>query len=600
MNAAQRHRGPDDEGIYADPERQVCLGATRLSIIDVAGGHQPLSNEDGTVWAVLNGEIYNHPALQQRLTAAGHTLRSRTDTEVLVHLYEEYGPDLVHALEGMYAFAIWDERARRLLIARDRFGEKPLFVSERGEDLDFASEVRSILPVLDGAEIDEDAVDAFFIFGYVPGPGSMYKGVRQLLPGHLLIWEEGRGIVSERRYWEPPHAATTATDAPGELTAETVRLLKISLQRTLLSDVPLGLFVSGGIDSGLIAALTREIMDEPPTTFSVGYDVGRVSEIAPARQLAEVLGAKHHEVVLTSAAVARDAPKVFGELGQPIADQAFLALHALACDAREHVTVAIGGHGADELFGGYPRYRWIRRAELVQERVPHRVSTLAAEALSHASSRRLRRLGDVADPRSTVERHLDWVTGGRRHLRASIYGPRLEHLAHSDRAIEDLRPHIQSGLAGGDAQRLMRLDQQHWLPDDVLFMADRSTMLASLELRTPFLSRELAEFAASVPARVHEGISGKSLLRAALSRYVPRSMVLRRKVAFRAPGAEWLRGPLSSVLDEQVLQGRLCTDGWCSPEALSGLIRAHRAGEDNTATLWPLMTLGLWLEGRPA
>ena len=430
----------------------------------------------------------------------------------------------------------------------------------------------------------------------------MYRGVRQLQPGHLLVWEEGRGITSERRYWSPPERTETATDAFGELTAETVRLLRASLQRTLLSDVPLGLFVSGGVDSGLIAALARELLDEPPLSFSVGYDVGRVSEIAPARQLAEALGTRHHEVVLSGADVARAAPEVFGKIGQPIADQAFLALHGLARYAREHVTVAIGGHGADELFGGYPRYRWIRRAEQLQERVPPGLTSFAASTLSRAGDRRLRRLGDVVDRRDTIERHLDWVTSERRHARAQLYGARLAELAASDHAVEGLRPYFCGNGAPGasDAHQLMRLDQLHWLPDDVLFMADRSTMLASLELRTPFLSRELAEFAASVPMRVHQGFSGKSLLRSALTRYLPRSMVLRRKVAFRAPGAEWLRGPLGPLLDEQALQGRLCQDGWFSADAVAGLVREHRAGADHSATLWPLLTLALWLEGRPA
>ena len=309
MNAAQVHRGPDDEGTYQDPQSRIALGARRLSIIDVEGGHQPLSNEDGTVWAVLNGEIYNSPALQQRLRTRGHRFGSRADTETLVHLYEEYQDDLVHALEGMFAFAIWDEVRGRLLLARDRFGEKPLFVQRRGRGLSFASELSALLTVTPSApDLDLDAMDAYMVLGYVPGPRTIVQGVEQLSPGSVLTWDAHENVIRTRRYWSARRSVRAGHEAEEELTAETVRLLERSIAGTLVSDVPVGIFLSGGVDSALIAAMVTATTRAPPQTFTVGYDVGEVSELAPARSTAERLGTAHHELVIDQADVARRVP----------------------------------------------------------------------------------------------------------------------------------------------------------------------------------------------------------------------------------------------------------------------------------------------------
>jgi asparagine synthase (glutamine-hydrolysing) len=598
MNAAQAHRGPDDEGLYEDPQRRLTLGARRLSIIDVAGGHQPLSNEDGTIWAALNGEIYNSPALQAQLASRGHKFRSRTDTETLVHLYEEYGDDLVHALEGMYGLAIWDERRGRLLLARDRFGEKPLFVHHRRPGLVFASELSALVSIAGRVpELNLRAVDSYMVLGYVPGPETVFEGYRQLPPGHLLTWDSGQDLIEVQPYWSASRVTAPRSAPMGELIAETDRLLRRSVARTLISDVPVGVFLSGGVDSGLIAAMVTTVSGTPPPTFTVGYDTGDVSELVQARQTAAHLGTDHHELVLRESDAAERVPAVLAGLDQPLADQAMIPLHAVSELARRHVTVAVGGEGADELFGGYPRYRWLARARRLERVLPARGAALAGQVLSHpAWGPRGSRLADVVARQTTLERNLDWVTAGRRHQRAVLYGPALSAWADSDGVLNDLAPFL--GVAGRDVDpgSVMQLDQRHWLPDDVLYKADRAGMLNSLEIRTPFLSRELAEFANGVSVDSHLAGDGKALLRGALAQYVDQPGRRWRKTAFRVPGASWLRGPLRPLLVDLSSSGTLVSEGLVDRGYLNAVVSEHLGGADRTQVLWPLLAFGVWLD----
>lgn len=597
MNARLIHRGPDDEGVYRDPDTEITLGVRRLSVIDVAGGHQPVSNEDGTIWAALNGEIYNHASLQERLRANGHQLRSHSDTEVLVHLYEEYGDSLVHALEGMFAFALWDARERRLLLARDRFGEKPLFYHEAGGILTFASELSALLDGVSIArELDLDAVDAYFVFGYVPGEGSIVRGVRQLLPAHRLVWEHGRASSQIDCYWRSSDVAVAGRESPRQLTEETGRLLRMSVNSRLVADVPLGVLLSGGIDSSLIAVLAAETSSIPIKTFTVGYDVGWVAETEGARRTAKELGSDHHELILQGSDVAAHAPDVLAHLDQPLADQAVVATHAIAAFARREVTVAVGGEGADELFGGYPRYRWLRRAAML-EGVPRSARSATAAFVGALPARgRVAALARVLEPQSTIDRHIDWVTGGRRHLRRDIYGPELRHMISADRITDRLATRADASFAQGEPDAAMRLDQVHWLPDDVLAKADRASMLNSLELRTPYLHRELAEFAASIPATIHTGGLGKRLLRD-LGRELGLSAASRAKTAFRVPAGEWLRGPLAPVLAEQLRAGAIYERQLINRQYVSSLVSEHnQRSADWTHVLWPVLALGLWAD----
>jgi asparagine synthase (glutamine-hydrolysing) len=594
MNAAMVARGPDDEGVHVDPASGVALGARRLSIIDVAGGHQPLANEDGTVWAMQNGEIYNHPRLQELLRARGHTLATGTDTEVLVHLYEEYGEEMVHALEGMFAFAVWDSRERKLLIARDRFGEKPFFYATTpGGGLAFASELTALAAGGGlGDDLDPLAVDEFFVHGYVPGELSMFAGARQLAPGHLLTWRPGEG-PAVRPYWRPPVPTEANAETEADLVAELERLLAASVRSRLVADVPLGVFLSGGVDSTLVAALAARESSGPVKTFTVGYDVGDVNETEAARQTARELGSEHHELILSLAEIGARVPAVLAALDQPQADQSLPAFQAIAGFAREDVTVAVGGEGADELFGGYPRYRWLARAERLGM-LPDPLRAGSARLLEAAlPAGRASRLVDVARPAEIGARHLDWIAGERLAARAAIYGPRLASLRGAD-------PVARLGLEEIDcdsvAGRFMLLDQLHWLPGDVLAKADRASMQVSLEVRTPYLNYELAEFAATVPPELHVSGGGKLLPRALLAKLLPESTRRRPKTAFRVPAADWLRGPLAGALRGQ-LDGSAVAEGWLDRDALASLVEAHGRGEaDNTAALWPALAFGLWLD----
>lgn len=597
MNAEMVHRGPDDEGVYVDDVSGVGLGARRLSIIDVEGGHQPLSNEDGSIWAVLNGEIYNHPALLERLRMRGHVLSSRSDTEVLVHLYEDYGPDLVHALEGMFAFAIWDTRERRLLLGRDRFGEKPLFYVRTADQITFASELTALRRgASDTAwDIDPRALDTYFNFGYVTGVPSVVSGVEQLEPGCTLDWRPGSVNVS--RYWSPPELPYH-DETPGfELVAEAAELLEDSVRSRLISDVPLGVFLSGGIDSTLVAALAARHSTGELNTFTVTYDTGHVGEAQEARQAARSIGAVHHELTLSQAEVVAHIPGYLGEADEPIADQAFVALRALASFARGRVTVAVGGEGADELFGGYPRYRWLSRAEQMPVWIPRRQSAALARSLATiAGGTRAARVSDVLEPATPLERHVRWVTNRRGDLRSRLYGPRLAHRL-SERpadALEDVGLATGNGSLGG---AFMHLDQVRWLPDDILVKADRATMRASLEFRTPFLDRRLAEFAASVPAATHFRQGGKHLLRQLLEQVLPGTASTRRKVAFRTPVSEWLRGALRPAVEEQLDSCPLYEEGWFERGAVAAVAAEHWHGKaDWGHVLWPVFALGCWLE----
>jgi asparagine synthase (glutamine-hydrolysing) len=602
MNAAMVHRGPDDGGAYASAALGVAIGARRLSIIDVAGGHQPISNEDGSIWAVLNGEIYNHPSLQALLRRRGHRLRSASDTEVLVHLYEEYGDDLVHALEGMFAFAILDERNGRFVVGRDRFGEKPLFYTTHGGSLTFASELDALLAGCGlGLELDPVAVDEYFVLGYVGTPRSIARHVQQLPAGHLLTWQVAEQRPQVQPYWAPPEATEWPRhESEEDLVAETRRLLEVSMRGRMLADVPLGVLLSGGLDSTLLTAVATGLSERAVKTFTVGYDTGTESELDAARATADALGTDHHALVLTSVALAARVPRVLGAIDQPIADPVFVALNAVAEFAREEVTVAVGGEGADELFGGYPRYHWLARAQMLDGRAPPLLRRAGARRLASLPPGRVRRLVDVVEPLSAVERHLRWVTNGRQHERAALYGPALDDAVDRDAVARSVRDNTRLGTSGSLPGAFMRLDQRSWLQDDVLPKADRAGMLVSLELRTPYLHRELAEFAATVAPEVHLAMGGKRLLRRVLQEVAP-ELPRRRKRAFSVPLAQWLRGPLRPLLKQHVSDSCVYSEGLFDRAQVHQRVQRHLSGvSDESSVLWPLLSLGLWLDPRRA
>jgi asparagine synthase (glutamine-hydrolysing) len=598
MAAALVHRGPDDEGVYVDPDCTFSMAARRLSIIDVAGGHQPISNEDGSVWGVLNGEIYNHAPLRDRLRQRGHRFASQTDTEVLVHLYEEYGEALVDAIEGMYAFAIWDCKARRLTLARDRFGEKPLFYAELADRLVFASELTALRAGLPSQpELDPDSLDAFFVLGYLPGERTIFRQLRQLPAATMLRWSWTSPRAKLSAYWSMPPRSARRRETVSQLADEGAPLLRQAVRSRLAADVPVGVFLSGGLDSTLVASIAAGDMTGRLKTFTVAYDASDVGEAVQARAAAERLGTEHHELVLSSTDVVGRIPGLIGLLDQPNADPALVALHAVAESARREVTVAVGGEGADELFGGYPRYRWISRAALVDGYVPASLARAGAGLVRRFCRNRVRRLADVLEPATLAERNLDWVTAGRRHSRNALYGNRLRERASGNCALEDALALLATNDTRDSTARTMALDQRRYLPDDVLAKADRATMLVSLEMRTPYLSRELAEFSATIPTAVHLANGGKSVLREIARRLPAISNTSRTKRAFRVPMSQWLRGPLAPLLENQLPDGCLVREGWIDSRALRRAVDAHLQGlTDRSELLWPILVAGLWLD----
>jgi asparagine synthase (glutamine-hydrolysing) len=537
MSAAMAPRGPDDVRVFTDFFTSVSLGTRRLSIIDLVGGRQPVTNEDGNVWAVLNGEVYNHSALREELRRGGHRFTSGVDTEVLVHLYEEHGPEMVDLLEGMYAFAVWDARREALLLVRDRFGEKPLFYTEQHGELLFASELDALLAGIDREpELDPASVDAFFAFGYVPGPASITCGVKQLPPGHVLRWERGSRRIDVDPYWSP---ATNGESSPyqafDELVSETDRLLDRSMRSRLVADVPLGVLLGSDLDSTLVAALAARASGKPIKTFTVGHGSGAAGEIAQTRLTAREIGSEHHELVLTQEELLGRVPELLAGMDQPLADPVLVVLQATVEHARRDVTVVIGDEGANELFGGYSRYRWLWRAE------PHCLKT-----------------------RGPV-------------LRRRLYGPALR---------EGIRKAGFSGDLAGEVNRACYDAAE-----------DRAGMRVSLGVRSPYLDRQLAEFAATVSERVRPHGGGKALLRGLLAQVAPAAAARCSQRVSGIPAAEWLRGPLTPLVDRQLEQGSAFAEGWFDRHEAAQLVAEHRAGtRDASAALWPLLAFGLWLD----
>jgi asparagine synthase (glutamine-hydrolysing) len=364
-----------------------------------------------------------------------------------------------------------------------------------------------------------------------------------------------------------------------------------------MSDVPLGVFLSGGLDSTLIAALAAKVATRPVKTFTVGYDVGAVNETEKARRTAAALGTEHHELVLSQGNLLARVPALLAGMDQPLADQALVSLHAIAEHARRQVTVAVGGEGADELFGGYPRYRWLTRAEQLHTTLPPNLAAGLASLAVRAPHPRAERVADLLAPGATLARHLTWVTGRRAGIRERLYGPALQGKVRARGVLDELTSRLNGASGGPVMRQLMVLDQLHWLPDDVLMKADRAGMRVSLEVRTPYLNRELAEFAATVPERLHARNGGKSLLRALLAEVAPEVSGRRPKAAFRVPAAAWLRGPLFPLLDRQLAHGEAFAEGWFDRGEAARLLAEHRAGSrDRSDVLWPLLAFGLWLD----
>ena len=595
------HRGPDDAGLYVD--ERVGLAVRRLSIIDLRGGHQPISNEDGTVWVVFNGEIYNYQELRRWLEGRGHRFHSKSDTEILVHGYEEYGEAVVHLLRGMFAFAVWDENHGRLFLARDRLGKKPLYFWQGNGNLVFASEIKAILeypPV--SRVVDEEGLQLYLAFGYVPAPRTMFDGISKLPSGHYLV-ADGSG-VKVTQYWDavfldPPRQVSTR-DAVEEIRWR----LQEAVRLRLIADVPLGALLSGGLDSAAIVALMAEASSKPVKTFTVGFDAGGwFNEFDEARLVARRYQTEHQETVLAAPNVPDLLAKVLWHLDEPVADPAALPTYLICETARRHVTVVLTGEGGDELFGGYPRYGWFRMARRLAAWSPSPLrSTLARAAAILPPRYSLRWRGDVMlRDAPDEERHLEWVGALRRQERAALFErglrPEPERLvaAYLDGAPRDSATG-RSPLAGSLLHRLMYLDVKTWLVDDILMKVDKMSMAASLEARAPFLDHRLIEFIATLPENLKvRHLGTKWLLKRAFKVILPEQILQRRKHAFNVPTRQWLRGELKAYMKARLLEPTAAVGRYINGERVRHLVKEHMDGRANhERALWTLLCFEEW------
>ena len=586
MSATLQHRGPDADGVYLD--NGIGLASRRLSIIDLAGGDQPIANEDGTVVVVQNGELYNYRELRVQLERAGHRFSTHSDTEVLVHAFEEWGLGFAERLRGMFAVALWDARSRRLVLARDRFGIKPLYYRDRGGELAFASE----LDALPRGEIDPDALEAFLAFNSIPAPLSIFKEIRKLPAGHLLTWHDG--VVTLERFarpgpLEPRHDADEA-----ELVEECRARLRDSVRAHLVADVPVGVLLSGGVDSGALAALAAEESSEPVRTFSIGFEEASFDELAGARAVAARYGTRHRELVLRPDA-ALLLPALAQTFDEPFGDSSALPTYLISKLAAEDVKVALSGEGGDELFGGYYTYvadqlatrtsSLARAARPLVERLP----TSTAKASFDFKAKRFVRSAHLPP----LERHHGWKEIFAPELRAELTGRR-----QASDPLDGHRARFAETEGHELLTRLQDVDFGTYLVDDLLVKTDRASMAWSLEARVPFMDTVVSNFAFSLPVR-HKvrGLSKKRLLRQAVEPLLPRSVVHGRKRGFSIPAAAWLRGELLPFARQTLSAETLARQGLLQPAATTRLLAEHAAGHrDNSRQLWGLLSLTLWYE----
>jgi len=591
------HRGPDDQGVHA--VERMAFGARRLSIIDLPGGHQPIANEDGSVVVAFNGELYNYRELRSRLQAAGHVLRTEGDTEVLVHLYEDLGDDLVHELRGMFTFAIWDGRRQRMLIARDRLGIKPLYWSDDGDLLLFGSEIKSMLrhPSLH-ASLDLEALADFMLLRYVPAPKTMFEGVNSLLPGHLLTCDESG--VRTRRWWDLSFAPASPQPTEAQAQERLLELLEDAVSSHMVSDVPYGAFLSGGLDSSLVVALMSRRLGRPVSTFSAGYEgEGEgLSELGYARMVADRYETDHHEVLIGAEDFVANAEQLVWHLDQPLADDACLPNLMVSLLARDHVKMALTGEGGDELFGGYPRYAAERLAPL-STRMPAGLHAYARSlAMSRpGQSRRRKAIYALSQPDEGV-RHA--VYAGLMHpdMRAELASGELLEAVERVPAEGAFAAPLARTDAIGQLNRMLYVDTQHWLPDYLLARGDKTSMAASLEARVPLLDHHLVEYAASLrPSLKIHGLrmTRKYLLRQVARDLLPAPILSRQKKGFPVPISIWLRGGARDFCRDLLAPDVIHRRGLFAPEVVARLLEEHdSARADHGTLLWALISVELW------
>jgi asparagine synthase (glutamine-hydrolysing) len=593
MCAALVHRGPDDEGSVSLDG--VTLGMRRLSIIDLEGGHQPMPNEDSSVWAIQNGEIYNHLELRELLLAAGHSFNTQSDTEVLVHGYEEWGEAMVERLNGMFAFAVLDRRRGSVLLARDRMGIKPLHYAIDGRRLVFASELKALLrdPAL-RREVDPVALEQYLAYEFVPSPRSIVRGIAKLEPAHTLVWSVADAAHRLRRYWSPelrPGDDRLNLDEEGERLRA---VLRESVRKELISDVPLGVFLSGGIDSSAVAAMMTQLGGDVKS-FSVGFADRSFDESGYARQVARHLGTEHRELTLEPEMLLGLIPRLPDLLDEPLGDASIIPTYLLSEFTRRHVKVALGGDGGDELFAGYPTLQahrlagyYLRAPRVLREGVVEplvRRLRVSRDNLSF-DFRAKRFVAGAGYP--VAERHQRWMGSFAPEERAALLSREVRH------EVDDGEAAYADPL-----NQVLLLDMRLYLENDILVKLDRASMMASLEGRVPLLNNDFVEYATHLPLNMKlRGLRSKFLLKRALRGLLPAEILNRPKKGFGIPVADWFRGPLKDQMLSVLSPERIASKGFFEPRAVAGLIGDHLDGRrDNRKQLWTLFAFELWHDG---
>lgn len=593
-----RHRGPDDEGIYLST--QVGLGHRRLSIIDLQAGHQPLSNEDGTVWVVFNGEIYNYQELRSFLVAKGHIFRTESDTEVIVHLYEELGQDCFSRLRGMFAIALWDNGRRLLLLARDRVGIKPLYYFVGNTFLSFGSEIKAILADPEVTrEIDPGMIDRFLTFLYMPGEETLLKNIFKVPPGAFLVLRDGR--TSIQRYWDlnfdRPVNPLSFKDAEKELAAlldETVRL-------HMISDVPVGFLLSGGVDSTAMLSFAVGKTDKPISTYTIGFQQSGLADERPyARLAAKRFKTEHHEMTITARDFSEFLPKYIWHMEEPVCEPPAIALYYVSKMASEHVKVLISGEGGDEAFAGYPEYRnfgWLETLKSVTAPLTGAVSAAINIAGRISRSQRLARYAPLMNrPLEDYyySRTASPFTLFNRDI-SRIYSPAFLPQVSKSRSLEGVR-NCFAAMQGKDRlDKMLYVDTKTWLPDDLLLKADKMTMANSVELRVPLLDHKVLEFAAALPSDFKvRGTSQKHLLKRALRDRVPREVLDRKKAGFPVPYKSWIGNELRSTVYDVLIDRTTTNRGYFERRAVEKVLHENASSGEYSKEVFSLLALELW------
>jgi asparagine synthase (glutamine-hydrolysing) len=586
-----RHRGPDDEGVWV--EDGVALGMRRLSIIDLSTGRQPIHNEDRTVWVVFNGEIYNFQSLRRTLEASGHVFYTSTDTEVIVHAYEQWGADAILRLRGMFGLAIWDARSQTLLVARDRLGIKPMYYATVNGRLYFGSELKSLLEAPDlPRDLDMRAVDHYLSFLYTPRDGSIFEHVPKLPPGHLLKWT--RGALTIERYWELPATETfrgSEADAAEQLRA----VLADSVRSHLISDVPLGAFLSGGVDSSLVVGLMSQASGARVKTFSIGFNEPAFDELEHARRVARLFDTDHHELIVEPDAIGI-LDRLVRHFDEPFADSSAIPTWYVSEMARRHVTVVLSGDGGDELFGGYDRYLPHPRVVAFDRYSPpgaRRIAALAAAALPHGT-RGKNFLGHVG--RDDRGRYLDAIRFFGSHEKPALLTADACGRIRGADAERELALRFERFAHLPWPSQMMRFDTETYLPDDVLTKVDRMSMAHSIESRVPLLDNDVVSFAATLPASLKiRGGRRKHILKEAAATLLPRDLLDRRKQGFGVPLGVWFRGNLRELFSDTLLTPASLQRGYFRPAFVRQLVDEHVSGKrDHTLRLWQLVVFERW------